>query len=82
MQTRHHKITVARAEALFSSPVPTGAQLTRTEVRVAVATAVRNRGGVRECAAEMAAAFGEQPDTAVARMRWALSVVEDPEATS
>jgi hypothetical protein len=68
-------ITVARAEALFISSVPTGATLTGTEVHAAVAAAVRAHGGVRQCAAEMAAAFGERPDVAVRRMRWALAIV-------
>jgi hypothetical protein len=70
-----HIVDVARAEALFTSPLPTGCRLTRRQVDAAVAAQVRKRGGVRQCAAEMAAAYGEQPEIAAARMRWALGAV-------
>jgi hypothetical protein len=70
-----HPVAVARAEALFVSPLPTGCRLSRRQVDAAVAAEVRRRGGVRRCAAEMAAVYGERPEIAVARMRWALSVV-------
>ncbi len=35
---------------------------------------VRRYGGVRGCAAEMAGAFGDCPEAAVRRMRWACEV--------
>jgi hypothetical protein len=75
MRPSRHPIVVARAEALFISSVPTGALLTRTELHNIVASAVRTRGSVRQCAAEMAALFGEWPETSASRMRWALRVV-------
>lgn len=68
-------IIVARAETLFASPVPTGTTLTRTELDAAIAAAIEQFGGVRQCAAEMAAAYGDRPETAAARMRWALRAV-------
>lgn len=74
MEVTRHPIVVARAEALFTSPVPTGVPLTRTQLHEVVAAAVRARGGVRQCAAEMAAAYGERPEAAASRMRWALRV--------
>jgi hypothetical protein len=43
-------------------------------VRRAVATTLRQRG-IRGCAAQVAGEFGDHPDTAVPRMRWALATV-------
>jgi hypothetical protein len=76
MTSVRHPVTVARAEALFTSAVPTGVTLSRTQLQVVVSTAVRSRGSVRACAAEMAAAYGECPEAAASRMRWALRTVE------
>ena len=36
-----------------------------------ITTTVRRCRGVRGCAAEMAGAFGDSPEAAVRRMRWA-----------
>jgi hypothetical protein len=44
------------------------------QVRRAVATTLR-RLGVRGCAAQMAGEFGDYPDTAAARMTWALATI-------
>ena len=44
------------------------------QVRRAAATTLR-RLGVRGCAAQVAGEFGDHPDTAVARMSWALATV-------
>jgi hypothetical protein len=66
---------VGCAEALFASALPTGIPVTDTELDAAVAEALRTRGGVRQCAAEMAAFYGESPDAAARRMRWALQLV-------
>ena len=68
-------LSAARAEALFTSDLPVGAVLSRAEVTAAIQHAVRAHGGVRGCAAEVAAAYGEHPETAAPRMRWALAVV-------
>jgi hypothetical protein len=43
------------------------------QIRKAVAAAVRAYGG-RGCAQRVAQEFGDHPETAVARMRWALAV--------
>ena len=63
-----------RAEALFLSCLQSSQSPTEDEVRVAV-TATLRRFGARTCAAQVAAEFGDHPDTAVARMRWALATV-------
>jgi hypothetical protein len=63
-----------RAEALFVSALQSSGSPTPDQVRHAVATTLR-RLGVRGCAAQMAGEFGEHPDTAVARMSWALATI-------
>lgn len=68
-------LTAARAEALFTSDVSANAPLSRDTVAVAIQRSVRIFGGTRGCAAEVAAMYGERPETAVARMQWALAVV-------
>jgi hypothetical protein len=45
------------------------------EIRSAIAASFRAYGGAAGCAARCAAEFGEHPDVAVTRMRWALAVV-------
>ena len=67
-------ITATRAEALFLSGLPTGSRPSRPEAADAIAAAVRSFGN-RGCAAYMAAEYGDYPETAVPRMRWALDVV-------
>jgi hypothetical protein len=66
---------VARAEALFASYLATSSHPDRAEVAAQVSAAVRTFGGVRGCAAEVAYAYGERPETAAARMRWARTVI-------
>jgi hypothetical protein len=63
-----------RAQALFVSWVQSSQQPDADEIRTAVATVLRQLGS-RECAALVAQAFGDTPETAVGRMVWALAVV-------
>ncbi len=63
-----------RAEALFASTLQCSQRPAADEVRRAVAASLRNLG-IRGCAAQVAGEFGDHPDTAVARMRWALETV-------
>jgi hypothetical protein len=67
-------INAVRSEALFASAVqrdnPGAGQ-----IRQAVARAVREFG-TKGCAARVAQEFGDHPETAVARMRWARRAVE------
>jgi hypothetical protein len=69
-----HIIECARVEALFVSAVQPSDAVTPDQVRMAVTGAVR-RHGTRGCAALVAFEFGEHPETAVARMRWAVETV-------
>lgn len=69
-------LTTARAEALFTSDISASSQPSPVEVAVAIRRAVRRYGGTRGCAAEVAFAYGDHPETAAPRMRWARTVVE------
>lgn len=67
-------INVARSHALFlcdlyPSPQPDSEQV-HAEIRRTVQTF-----GVRGCVARVAQEYGDHPETAVARMRWARQVV-------
>jgi hypothetical protein len=63
-----------RAEALFASTLQPSGSTSPDQVRGAVATTLR-RLGIGGCAARTAGEFGDHPDTAVARMCWALATV-------
>ena len=68
-------IVTARAEALFVSDLSADAQCSPDEVEAAICRAVRRHGGVRGCVAELAACYGQHPETAAPRMRWARETV-------
>jgi hypothetical protein len=63
-----------RAEALFASTLQPSGSPCPDQVRRAVTTTLR-RLGSRGCAAQVAGEFGDHPDTAVARMCWALATI-------
>jgi hypothetical protein len=65
-----------RAEAVFVSDLQPSQRPTAGQVAAAVLASLRARGGATGCAAAVAAEYGEHPETAVARMRWALSLVD------
>jgi hypothetical protein len=68
-------LAAVRAEALFASTMQASGPAAPDQVRRAVATTLQ-RWGVRGCAARMAGEFGDHPDTAVARMNWALATIQ------
>ncbi|AEV84963.1 hypothetical protein ACWT_3939 [Actinoplanes sp. SE50] len=68
-------LTVARADALFVSGLPTGSHPGRDEVDATVRAMVRCYRGSRGCAGEVAACYGEIPEYAVRRMAWARWVI-------
>ncbi|WP_205650567.1 hypothetical protein [Actinoplanes solisilvae] len=70
-------LTVARAEALFTSRLATGSQPTYDTVEEAIRIAVRAHRGVRGCAADVAGEYGDHPESAAPRMRWARRLVEE-----
>ena len=67
-------ISAARAGALFASPLQRTDEPSPRQVRQAIATAI-DAHGVRGCAARVAQAYGQHPETALTRMRWALTAV-------
>jgi hypothetical protein len=77
MNIKVDPLTAARAEALFTSTLPTGCQPDRGVVDSVIRSAVRAHGGIRGCAADVAAEYGDHPELAVRRMRWARRVVEE-----
>ncbi|MEH1056850.1 hypothetical protein V6U89_16785 [Micromonospora sp. CPCC 206171] len=75
MATRMTILTDARAEALFASDLSAWSQPTRADVEAAIRHAVRRYGGIRGCLGQVAAEYGDHPDGAVRRMRWARRIV-------
>jgi hypothetical protein len=72
---RDHLIA-ARAEALFVSDLSIRSHPAEATVAAAIRRAIRAHGGIRGCAGEVGAAYGDYPETAAERMRWARQVVE------
>ena len=72
-EIHHLSINTARADALFVSALQRSDEPTASQVRQAVATAVRAFGS-RGCVQRVAQEFGDHPETAVARMRWARTL--------
>jgi hypothetical protein len=70
----HLSISAVRADALFVSALQRCEHPSTGQVRQAVADAVR-AFGQRGCAERMAQEFGDHPETAVVRMRWAREQV-------
>jgi len=69
------QLLAARAAALFASDLSADSRPSARVVDAAIARAVRTCGGTRGCVATMAAAYGDCPETAAPRMRWARGVV-------
>ena len=65
-------VSAARAGALFASPLQRSDEPSARQVREAIATTMSVHG-VQGCAARVAQAYGEHPETARTRMRWALT---------
>jgi len=63
-------ISAVWADALFASPLQRGDQPSAGQVQQAVAAAV-DVFGPRGCVERVAQEFGDHPETAVTRMRWA-----------
>ncbi|WP_211216318.1 hypothetical protein [Longispora albida] len=76
MRLEREAIIVAEAHALFISPLPSSRTPTRLEATEAIRRGIREHGGSRGCAAEVAYEYGDHPETAAARMRWARTVAQ------
>ena len=70
-------ISTARADALFASTLQRSDEPTVAQVHGAIAAALA-AFGIRGCAARVAEAYGEHPETAAPRMRWARATVARP----
>jgi hypothetical protein len=68
-------LNAARCEALFASALQRSDHPSLAEVREAIRCALRKLGS-RGCAACVAQEFGDHPETAILRMRWAREAVE------
>jgi hypothetical protein len=63
-------IPAVRADALFASALQQSDEPTAAQVDQAITAAIRAHG-TRGCAARVAQEYGEHPETAAIRMRWA-----------
>ena len=70
-----HLIT-ARATALFASDLRCRCHPGQAAVEAAISGALAARGGIDGCVIALAAAYGDHPDTAVPRMKWARQTIE------
>jgi hypothetical protein len=72
----HLSISAVRADALFVSALQRSEEPSCGQVRQAVAAAVRAFGS-RGCAERVAQEFGDHPETAAVRMRWARTAASE-----
>jgi hypothetical protein len=75
LMSRLH-VEAARCEALFVSSLQGSQRPDSEQIREAVAKTIRTLG-VRGCGARVAQEFGDHPETAVERMRWAKEAVSE-----
>jgi hypothetical protein len=64
------------AEALFASSLQPSEHPTVEQVTAAVRDSLRRHGGEHGCASVCAAEYGQHPDAAPKRMRWALALAK------
>ena len=65
----------AQAYAVFVSDMSCHAEVTDAVTTAAIQRAMHAFGGTRGCTAAAASEYGEHPDTASERVRWARNVV-------
>jgi hypothetical protein len=71
-----HNVSAVRCDALFASALQRSEHPDAVQVRRAVAAAVRQYGDCG-CAAQVAQEYGEHPEIAADRMRWARRAVAE-----
>jgi len=74
-------VGAVQAGAIFASELQRGDELSADQVRQAVAEAI-HAFGCSGCAGRVAQEFGDHPETAVIRMRWARAVAREALADS
>jgi hypothetical protein len=67
-------IQTLHADALFASALQRGDDLSLNKIRQAIAAALDGLGAAG-CAGRVAQEFGDHPETAAVRMRWARATV-------
>ncbi len=70
------ELLTARAEALFTSDLSAGCCHSEAEIAAAIIRAIRSHSAAGGCAGQVAAAYGEHPQNAAPRMRWARTAAE------
>ena len=77
MKATTHQLSmdVVRAEALFVSTLQPSDEPGPAQIRHQVTRVVRDLG-VRGCAERVAQEFGDHPELAIVRMRWARGLVD------
>lgn len=73
---QHPSTSALRADALFVSTLQRSDDPSAAQVRHIIAAAVREYGP-QGCAERVAQEFGDHPETAVARMRWARALASE-----
>jgi hypothetical protein len=73
---RDRSLSAVSADALFVSALQRSEGPSTGEVWRAIATAIRAFGS-RGCAEQVAQEFGDHPDVAVPRMRWARRTADE-----
>lgn len=68
-------INAVRCEALFASQLQRSDRPTPADVRLAIMRTIRDLGN-SGCASRVAQEFGDHPEAAVERMRWARQLVD------
>jgi hypothetical protein len=68
-------LNAVRCEALFASTLQPSEDANPQRVAAIIMATIRNFGS-RGCAARVAQEFGDHPETAIHRMRWARTVVD------
>ena len=75
MQRRSAILAAARATAVFASNLSSESTPTADQVDAAIRNAMVRYGGIRGCIGELAEEYGNHPETAPRRMRWARQLV-------
>jgi hypothetical protein len=69
-------LTTARAAALFASELPYQWHPGAAAVEAAISSALTTCGGVDGCVRALAVAYGDHPETAAPRMKWARQTID------
>ena len=70
------QLITARAAALFASDLRYQWNPGEAAVEAAISAALTAWGGVDGCVSMLAAAYGDHPETAVPRMKWARQTID------